>query len=238
MQEKSNLVVNPDNNDNKSHIKKDENQKELLLVILISIIPGLIFPFLRTFSLLFPLIYYFYDKKKYDRDWAEIGFPEIKIIKDVKIFWKWILLVSIISQLFFLLISVLIIPTLFQHVIDRLPLITGKLDIFSITFLYISMIFTTLGEEIVYRSYFQDHLSKFYGNRLSIFIISLIFAAIHWSNGLFLVIFADLILIFFDSIIFGIIYTKSHNVKLCWLAHFCGNIFSFTMILAINSILP
>jgi membrane protease YdiL (CAAX protease family) len=211
-----------------------ENLKELILIILISSIPGLIFPFMRTFSLFLPLIFYFVDKNKYGRTWEEIGFKKSKFIKEFKKFWPWILLVGLIFQISFVLITIFFAPELYLHVLSRIPFISSSGDIISIIFIYFAMIFTTLGEEIVYRAYFQDRLSKHIGNMNAIILISLLFAVIHWSTGTIWIIMFDMGFIFIDSIIFGFLYLKSHDVRLCWMAHFIANVFSLSLLLILN----
>ena len=84
--------------------------------------------------------------------------------------------------------------------------------------------FSLLAEELTFRSLIQGRLTPFIGKTYAILLASLLFGIAHFSPGAFLIVFLDVASIFIDSILYGIIYARSHNLIVTWCAHLLGDI--------------
>ena len=56
-------------------------------------------------------------------------------------------------------------------------------------------------------------------------IASIVFAFMHYSPGPVLILAVDLGMIFIDSILYGVLFARSKNILVVWLAHLLGDIF-------------
>ena len=89
----------------------------------------------------------------------------------------------------------------------------------------------TLGEEIAWRGFFQKQTSKKMHYILSIIITSLLFAIGHYSAGTFAVVAYDLLFVFIDSSIFGLIFKETDNAWCSWIPHFLADILGVLLII-------
>ena len=89
----------------------------------------------------------------------------------------------------------------------------------------------TLGEEIAWRGFFQKQTSKKMHYILSIIITSLLFAIGHYSAGAFAVVAYDLLFVFIDSSIFGLIFKETDNAWCSWIPHFLADILGVLLII-------
>lgn len=142
--------------------------------------------------------------------------------------WLFVLLVVFVTPLITVIVGKLFLPEYFTHVLERvIPYV--KMD--SIGKLFVQLLILALGEEIVFRAFLQGRLSMFINPRLAIILASIVFAAVHFTSGVRVVVIMDLLSVFVDSLLFGIIFEKSKNVLASTVAHFLGN--SFGMLLLI-----
>ena len=138
--------------------------------------------------------------------------------------WRLFLLVVIVLQvipvaLFFAL------PEGVSHVLGRIPAVN------TLTVAIALIIVLALREELVFRSLFQERFSWFIGNVPAIVFVSLIFALSHLTIGALLVLAVDLLFVFLDSVVYGLIFARSHNVLLAWLAHLSADIVGLALLL-------
>ena len=89
----------------------------------------------------------------------------------------------------------------------------------------------TLGEEIAWRGFFHKQTSKKMHYILSIIITSLLFAIGHYSAGTFAVVAYDLLFVFIDSSIFGLIFKETDNAWCSWIPHFLADILGVLLII-------
>lgn len=82
----------------------------------------------------------------------------------------------------------------------------------------------TFLEEIIFRGFVQERLGWFTDVPIAIMISSILFAFMHYSSGDFNIVIFDIITLFIDSILFGIIYAKTKNVFTSWIAHYLCDI--------------
>ena len=89
----------------------------------------------------------------------------------------------------------------------------------------------TLGEEIAWRGFFQKQTTKIIKFIPSIILTSLLFAIGHYSAGTFAVVAYDLLFVFIDSSIFGLIFKETDNAWCSWIPHFLADILGVLLII-------
>ena len=209
--------------------QKNLSCRELYEVVIILILTFVAQFIWREFSLLFasiPTMYLFIERYLRRRTWAEIGFSIRKIPRDVVANWLPILLVSIIIQFLVVWTTKNWMPIFLDHVIARFPLTIDQ----SLGYLPMLLI-GTLWEEINYRALFQDRLSWFIPAPVAIGIVSVIFGIGHWAQGNSVIVTIDILLVILDSVFYGIIFARSKNVFVSWIAHFLANLFAISFFL-------
>ena len=82
----------------------------------------------------------------------------------------------------------------------------------------------TLGEEIAWRGFFQKQTTKIVKFIPSIILTSLLFALGHFSTGSFAVVAYDLLFVFIDSSLFGLVFKETDNAWCSWIPHFLADI--------------
>lgn len=82
----------------------------------------------------------------------------------------------------------------------------------------------TLGEEIAWRGFFQKQTTKIIKFIPSIILTSLLFALGHYSLGSFIVVAYDLLFVFIDSSLFGLVFKETDNAWCSWIPHFLADI--------------
>jgi membrane protease YdiL (CAAX protease family) len=123
------------------------------------------------------------------------------------------------------------LPDGLSHVLGRIPAV----NTLSVAILLIIVL--TLREELVFRSLFQGRFSWYIGNVPAIVFVSLIFALSHLTTGALLVVAVDLLFVFFDSVVYGLIFARSNNVLLAWLAHLSADIVGLALLLAASFVI-
>ena len=204
---------------------------ETILVLLITFVPLLFVPLVPALSglatliaLVFPIAYLFAEKWARHRPWKDLGIKRHGFYADFRANWRLFLLVVFVLQvipvaLFFAL------PEGLSHVLGRIPAVN------TLTVAIALIIVLALREELVFRSLFQERFSWFIGNVPAIVFVSLIFALSHLTIGALLVLAVDLLFVFLDSVVYGLIFARSHNVLLAWLAHLSADIVGLALLL-------
>lgn len=88
----------------------------------------------------------------------------------------------------------------------------------------------TLGEEIAWRGFFQKQTSKKIHYMLSIIVTSLLFALGHYSAGSFIIVAYDLLFVFIDSSLFGLVFKETDNAWCSWIPHFLADVLALFLI--------
>ena len=88
----------------------------------------------------------------------------------------------------------------------------------------------TLGEEIAWRGFFQKQTTKIIKFIPSIILTSLLFALGHYSSGSFIVVAYDLLFVFIDSSLFGVIFKETDNAWCSWIPHFLADVLALFLI--------
>jgi membrane protease YdiL (CAAX protease family) len=178
----------------------------------------------KDFAIIFalvPTIYFFTERSIRRRTWADVGFKIRTIPQDIVSNWFFILLVSVITQFFVVWIAKTWMPAFLDHVIARLPLT------FSQTMAYLPVILVgALWEEINYRAFYQERLSWFIPAPVAIGLVSIMFGIGHWATGNPVIVMIDILLVIVDSVFYGVIFARSKNILIAWIAHFLANLFA------------
>jgi membrane protease YdiL (CAAX protease family) len=161
----------------------------------------------------------------------EIGFNFRGIPQGIRENWVFIVLVVFITPLITVLIGKVLVPDYFAHLLGR---VTPYVKTDSMDKLFWQLLILAFGEEIVFRAFLQGRLSLFIDPRLAILFSSIVFAALHFTAGAANVVVLDLLSVFVDSIILGIIFLRSSNVFVSTIAHFLGNSFGMLLLLLIT----
>lgn len=151
-------------------------------------------------------------------DWSELGIKLSALQDGLRRTWHFFVLSLVVTTpvVWFLINRYL--PEFWAHVSSRVE--------------YTDLIQTLVGgviiapfiEEVIFRGLVQEQFSLMTNNSVALLVSSAMFAVVHWSSGLMLVVGVDLLLVFLDSIWFGLIYMKSRNTILSTLCHSLGNL--------------
>ena len=197
---------------------------EVILILVITFIAQFLWRNLSILIACIPTTYLFVERYLRRRTWKEIGFNFRAIPRDMLNNWFPILLVSFIIQPLVFFVAKNWLPDFLNHIVARLPLGIDQL----VSYLPVLLI-GALWEEINYRTLFQDRLSWFISMPAAIGITSFIFGIGHWATGNPLIVGLDILLVSVDSVLYGIIFARSKNVYVSWIAHFLANLVSLTL---------
>jgi membrane protease YdiL (CAAX protease family) len=182
----------------------------------------------KLFGMLIAIAYLIIESRLRRRRKEESGFNLRGLPLALRDNWLFILLVVFVTPLITVIVGKLFLPEYFTHVLDRVaPYV--KMD--SMETLFVQLLLLAFGEEIVFRVFLQGRLSLFINPRLAIILSSIVFAAVHSTSGVMVAIIMDLLSVFVDSLLFGIIFERSKNIFASTVAHFLGNSFGILLLI-------
>ena len=146
-------------------------------------------------------------------------------LKDKSI-WLWIAL-PLIMDIICMLLSSLVLPEYFEHVIKRSA---AMLTYDKIILLIVQLLVLALGEEIAWRAFFFNRLSKIFPATPVLIFSSILFAICHIQPGSFVIVAYDVLFVFINSLFYGIIFKKTNNACISWISHFAANLFSVVVL--------
>lgn len=183
-------------------------------------------------SVIIGIIFFFINKALEKQSFRDSGL-DIKAIRANfadRNMWFWVAL-PLIMDVVCTVISKLFLPEHTAHVLARaevfLSFDKGILLVFQLAFL-------ALGEEIAWRAFFQNQLSKVFPIMPVLFISSVLFAFCHITDGNVIIVIYDIFFVFINSIIYGIIFYKSKNAWISAISHFISNIFSAIILVCLK----
>jgi membrane protease YdiL (CAAX protease family) len=200
---------------------------EILLVMVVSLGISLVVPSLKIVGILLPVAYLIVERPLRKRSWTEAGFNIKSIPQGLLRNLGWILLVGVGTQALSVFGTYYFLPDYLAHVLARLPFDMHTHSVAVIVTLLVS----TLGEELIFRGLFQKHISAFLPVPAAIGLSTLVFALMHYASGPFVIVFVDLALVAVDSVIYGIIFARSNNVFVAWAAHFLADLCGMAFLL-------
>lgn len=199
-----------------------ENKKmltETIFVIIITVILFFLFPNLKSIIPVIPAVYFIVERRIRKRTWSEIGFKLKGTFTDIKDNLYLIILVGVIIPIVTILISKYFLPDFISHLTGRLPM-----DVKSVIPSIITILIGTFLEEIIFRGFIQGRLSIFIKSYYAIITASILFAFMHYSSGNLSVVSFDILGIFIDSIIYGIIFNRTRNIFASWTGHLLSDV--------------
>lgn len=212
---------------------KTFEKKDLILLIVMALleITPLFGIRLSGIAVIFGIIYFFIYKRmnKIPGNESGLNFKSIpQDLKNIKI-WFWIML-PVVTGVTSILLSKVLAPEYISHVLSRSE---SMLSYDKIALLIPQLLILALGEEIANRALFQKLLSKYLPVIPAILVTSLLFAIAHVTEGNLTIVVYDVIFVFLDSLVFGILFHKTNNAYISTLAHFISNLFGCLIIIFI-----
>ena len=209
----------------RSQIQKQE-KKKIMMVIGITLLLFFLIPATRSITLALPAVVLLMDRRRNGKSWAEIGLKTQGILRDIQGAKNWIFLVAFVSPILTIVLAQYLVPGFVAHLIGRLPM-----DIGQLVPTFFALLFGTFLEELIFRGYIQTRLQVFGTTRFAIVAASILFAGMHIAKGAVVVVAFDLFWIFVDSLIYGIIYYKTKNLFVSWIAHFASDVVGLAVLL-------
>jgi uncharacterized protein len=203
---------------------------EIVIVIVLYLIIGYFVPSLSQILSVPLILYMIVEAILRHRTWADFGFTFRNFPSGFVKTFGWFLLVAFGLQAVYIFCDKFFLPEVFTHLLARVPMDIGTLSVG----LVISIAVATFLEEVIFRALFQTRLNFFLNSAAAIALTSLVFALGHFSPGPALIVFVDLFTVFIDSLIYGIIFKRSQNVFVAWIAHFLADMFAIVLMILIR----
>ena len=136
--------------------------------------------------------------------------------------WLWILLPLALNALS-LAVASAVLPSFSAHLLARTaPLLSFE----RLPMLFLQLVVLALGEELAWRAFFQNQLSKYLPALPAIALASLAFTLGHFSSAPPLLVTYDLFWIAANSCVYGYLFYKTNNAWVSALSHFLANSFA------------
>ena len=180
----------------------------------LAVVVGVVFFFVDNVS----------EKQPFEGGGLDIGAIR-KNFKDKSI-WFWMAL-PIIMDAVAIGISKLLLPEYIDHVLARTE---AFVSFDKVLILIIQLAFLALGEEIAWRAFFQKQLNKALPIIPTLLISSSLFAIGHFSQGNAVIVLYDVLFVFINSVLYGIIFHKTNNAWMSAISHFAANLFSIIVL--------
>jgi len=103
---------------------------------------------------------------------------------------------------------------------------TDFLSFDKIIILLAELFIAAWGEEIAWRGFFQNKLSKKLLLIPSLLITAIFFSLCHFFGGSIIVVLYDLLFIVINAVLYGLVYSRTNNIIVSTISHFLSNLFS------------
>jgi membrane protease YdiL (CAAX protease family) len=205
---------------------------ELTVVMLVTVLLSILIQEIKGFMMFLPLAYLLIEKRRTASPWSEFGVRREGYLNALKNNWHLIVLDVFLIQSIVIVGASQYIPSFMAHIYSRTPW-TPDAGI-SVLIGFLGMIvFVTFVEELVDRGLIQGRFTARFGPLIGIAVGSLFMTLMHWAPGDPFIVFLDLLAVFIDSAIFGIIYWRSRNIFVSWTAHLGVDIFDIVLMLLV-----
>jgi len=187
---------------------------EVILIMGLMLLSVFVISSLKGLLVILPIVYFLVEQRIREKT-KSYWRPMISgFLTGVRAAWGWILLAAIGSQAVFASLFHMFSPETIAHIQERLPA-SGQWS----APLVIAILIAPLGEEITFRGLIQERLGWFLPAWAAVGLASLLFALMHLSSGPAEVVFWDLFSVFADSVLYGVIYAKTGNLLVSYVAH-------------------
>ncbi|MFW9797326.1 MAG: lysostaphin resistance A-like protein [Candidatus Thorarchaeota archaeon] len=183
-----------------------------------------------------PIAYILLDTARRGRTWQELGLRQRTFTKDLYNNAGLVILSFAGIQSLIVWGGWLLLPSYLDYVLIHRAW-SVQFDFGSFILILFSIPLTTMLEEVIFRGLFQERLSWFFGQGVSLFIASLLFAAIHWTPNDSIIVLIDLIAIAAGGLVYGVIYMRCKNIYISWCAHMLSDLYGLLLLFLIFNLL-
>ena len=171
---------------------------------------------LSSVTLIIGIIFYFITREPEEKETMSLKAVP-KLLKD----WKTdlLILMPVIMNIICYAIAKMWIHEFLEHLLER----TDFLSFEQIIVLVAELMVAALGEEIAWRGFFLNKMSKHLPFVPALLITASLFSLCHFSIGSFSVILYDLFFIVVNAVFYGIVYRRSNNIIVSTISHFFAN---------------
>jgi membrane protease YdiL (CAAX protease family) len=205
---------------------------ELTIVMLVTVSFSVLLYEEKGLAMFIPVAYLLFERGRKRRRWSEFGLNREGYLRMVRANWHLIVLVAFIIQFVVIVGASLYIPAFMDHIYSRIPW-TPDAGIGALFGFLGLILFVTFMEELVDRGLIQGRFTGGFGPLIGIVIASLFMAAMHWAPGAPFIVFLDLLAVFIDSLIFGLIYFRTRSIFVSWTAHLGVDLFDIVLMLLV-----
>jgi len=175
---------------------------------------------LSGLAIVFAIAFILYEKKNVENEVSVLTFQWGKTKEDILQYW-WLILFPFVAVIGQIVVAHYAVPAFNEHVMAR---VEPMLHMSSLLVLIPQLLILAYGEELAFRGFAQEKLSKLVGSRIAIIAISFLFAIAHLSAGPVDVVIYDIGFILIDSILYGVLFLKTKNIYITTIAHFLANV--------------
>lgn len=168
--------------------------------------------------------------EKLSKEESGLNFRAVPKMLKKKALWVWLLVPVAVNGLAMVLSS-LFLPAYADHIVSRTASVL-KFD--QVDKLLIQLVVFALGEEIAWRGFFQKRLRRYLPVVPTLLITSALFAVSHISSGPVDVVVFDVVFIAINSVLYGVLFEKTNNAWVSWMAHLLANLSGVAFILMYN----
>lgn len=182
---------------------------------------------LSSIAIFLGLVAFFLDKRLQNQPMQGSGLDLRAIRSDLRnrTIWIWFLLPTLVHAACVLL-SLAYLPDYIEYETVRAgSFVPVELSVSSLLLFFVF----ALGEEIAWRAFFQQKLSKFLPITPVLILSSLLFTLGHYHPGNPAVVFFGLFFIFVNSMLYGVVFHKTKNAWISALSHYLANVFEVVL---------
>jgi membrane protease YdiL (CAAX protease family) len=162
--------------------------------------------------------------------WADIGVKG-DLLRDLQRVWPLAALVAVVFQVLPPSLGLAYAaghgPELLAQITGRLPVdIASAAGLAAIGTLLAAALVLTLIEELVFRAFFQQRMSRYIGTPAAILLAAVLFGLAHavGATGSPQVVAFDVGGVMLDGVLFGIVYARTRNLWVTWATHYGADV--------------
>ncbi len=171
---------------------------------------------LSSVTLIIGIIFYFITREPEEKETMSLKAVP-KLLKDRKT--DLLILMPVVMNIICYALAKMFLPEFIEHLSDR----TDFLSFEQIIVLVAELVIAAWGEEIAWRGFFLDKLSKRLPFVPALLITATLFSLCHFTVGSFAVVLYDLFFIVVNAVFYGLVYKRSHNIIVSTISHLLAN---------------
>lgn len=177
------------------------------------------------------VVFFFLNAMLEKKPLSESGLDVARVGKDIKVknIWIWMLL-PIVMDAICVAIAYYFLPDYLTYETDRASgFVAVELSLSSVLLFFVF----ALGEEIAWRAFFQNHLSKVLPILPVLILSSILFSLGHYTDGDLWIVSFGLLFTLINSVLYGVIFHKTKNAWMSAIAHYIANMFEVILFILI-----